>query len=110
VRAEQAQDQQLQKLSNRVRGGGPADFAEISAPNFLSRLSPEVLELCRAQLRKARRVLDRPQRQAARVAPAPEAIDWAGLVAAGIVQMLDDFEAAPGSRRTPALIAPSTAR
>jgi hypothetical protein len=26
---------------------------------------------------------------------APEAIDWAGLTAAGIVQMLDDFEAAP---------------
>jgi hypothetical protein len=24
---------------------------------------------------------------------APEAIDWAGLTAAGVVQMLDDFEA-----------------
>jgi hypothetical protein len=29
---------------------------------------------------------------------APEAIDWAGLAAAGIVQMLDDFEAARESR------------
>jgi hypothetical protein len=29
---------------------------------------------------------------------APEAIDWAGLTAAGIVQMLDDFEAARASQ------------
>jgi hypothetical protein len=26
---------------------------------------------------------------------APHAIDWAGLTAAGVVQMLDNFEAAP---------------
>jgi hypothetical protein len=30
---------------------------------------------------------------------APEAIDWAGLADAGVVQMLDDFEAA---QETPA--------
>jgi len=29
---------------------------------------------------------------------APQAIDWAGLMAAGIVQMLDDFEAARDSK------------
>jgi hypothetical protein len=29
---------------------------------------------------------------------APHAIDWAGLTAAGVVQMLDDFEAAMNSR------------
>jgi hypothetical protein len=29
---------------------------------------------------------------------APEAIDWAGLTAAGIVQMLDAFEAAQEAR------------